>query len=75
MGATMLLTQILTPQPMSNPSQKTVGYVMTAVFSVMMVNLPSGLTLYIFTNNLLSIAMQMYLKRALKMEPLAVKPA
>lgn len=71
MGATMLLTQILTPQPMSNPSQKTIGYVMTAVFSVMMVNLPSGLTLYIFTNNILSIAMQMYLKRALKISPAA----
>jgi YidC/Oxa1 family membrane protein insertase len=69
MGATMLLTQILTPQPMSNPSQKTIGYVMTGVFSIMMVNLPSGLTLYIFTNNILSIVMQMYLKRTMK--PLA----
>ena len=75
MGATMLLTQILTPQPMSNPSQKTIGYVMTAVFSVMMVNLPSGLTLYIFTNNLLSIAMQMYLKRALAIVPPAAPAA
>jgi YidC/Oxa1 family membrane protein insertase len=74
MGATMLLTQILTPQPMSNPSQKTIGYVMTAVFSVMMVNLPSGLTLYIFTNNILSIAMQMYLKRALNITP-PIRPA
>ena len=66
MGVTMLLTQILTPQPMSNPSQKTIGYAMTGFFSLMMLNLPSGLTLYIFVNNVLSIAQQMYLRRTLK---------
>ena len=66
MGITMLLTQILTPQPMSNPSQKTIGYAMTGFFSLMMLNLPSGLTLYIFVNNVLSIAQQMYLRRTLK---------
>jgi len=65
MGITMILTQILTPTPMSNPSQKIMGYVMSGFFSLLMLNLPSGLTLYIFTNNILSIAQQMYLRRKL----------
>jgi len=63
MGITMILTQVLTPTPMSNPSQKTMGYVMSGFFSLLMLTLPSGLTLYIFTNNLLSIAQQWYLRR------------
>jgi YidC/Oxa1 family membrane protein insertase len=65
MGITMVLTQMLTPTPMSNPSQKIMGYVMSGFFSLLMLNLPSGLTLYIFTNNILSIAQQMYLRRKL----------
>jgi YidC/Oxa1 family membrane protein insertase len=65
MGVTMILTQILTPTPMSNPSQKTMGYVMSGFFSLLMLTLPSGLTLYIFTNNILSIGQQMYLRRKL----------
>ena len=65
MGVTMILTQILTPTPMLNPSQKTMGYVMSGFFSLLMLTLPSGLTLYIFTNNILSIGQQMYLRRKL----------
>jgi YidC/Oxa1 family membrane protein insertase len=69
MGVTMILTQVLTPAPMSNPSQKTMGYVMSGFFSLLMLTLPSGLTLYIFTNNVLSIAQQMYLRRAMRPPP------
>jgi len=69
MGITMILTQVLTPSPMSNPSQKTMGYVMSGFFSLLMLTLPSGLTLYIFTNNVLSIAQQMYLRRSLPAPP------
>jgi YidC/Oxa1 family membrane protein insertase len=65
MGVTMVLTQMLTPTPMSNPSQKIMGYAMSGFFSLLMLTLPSGLTLYIFTNNILSIAQQMYLRRKL----------
>ena len=72
MGVTMIITQILTPTPTSNPSQKTVTYVMSAFFTLAMFNLPSGLTLYIMVNNLLSIAQQVYLRRTFK---LAVAPA
>jgi YidC/Oxa1 family membrane protein insertase len=66
MGITMFLTQYLTPSPMSNPQQKIMGYAMTAFFSFLMLNLPSGLTLYIFVNNILSIAQQIYLRRTLR---------
>ena len=66
MGATMLLTQVLTPTPMSQPGQKTMGYAMSAFFSLLMLNLPSGLTLYIFVNNILSILQQLYLRRAMR---------
>ena len=71
MGITMILTQVLTPSPMSNPSQKTMGYVMSGFFSLLMLTLPSGLTLYIFTNNVLSIGQQMYLRRQLHHPPRA----
>jgi len=69
MGITMVLTQVLTPAPMSNPSQKTMGYAMSAFFSLLMLNLPSGLTLYIFVNNILSILQQIYLRRAMRPPP------
>ena len=65
MGITMILTQVLTPSPMSNPGQKTMGYVMSGFFSLLMLTLPSGLTLYIFINNVLSIIQQMYLRRTM----------
>jgi YidC/Oxa1 family membrane protein insertase len=65
MGVTMILTQVLTPTPMSNPSQKTMGYVMSGFFALLMLTYPAGLTLYIFTNNILSIGQQMYLRRQL----------
>ena len=69
MGITMILTQVLTPSPMSNPSQKTMGYAMSGFFSLLMLTLPSGLTLYIFTNNVLSIAQQIYLRRTIGKSP------
>jgi YidC/Oxa1 family membrane protein insertase len=79
MGVTMVLTQILTPTPMSNPQQKYMGYAMSVFFSLLMLQLPSGLTLYIFVNNVLSILQQMWLRRAMRPPPassqtLAVTP-
>jgi YidC/Oxa1 family membrane protein insertase len=69
MGITMVLTQVLTPSPMSNPGQKTMGYAMSGFFSLLMLSLPSGLTLYIFTNNILSIIQQIYLRRTMRPPP------
>ena len=79
MGITMVLTQVLTPTPMSNPQQKYMGYAMSVFFSFLMLNLPSGLTLYIFVNNVLSIVQQMWLRRNMRPPPassqtLAVTP-
>ena len=40
-------------------------YFFPAFFTILMLNVPAGLTLYIFVNNLLSIAQQQYMmKRA-----------
>jgi YidC/Oxa1 family membrane protein insertase len=65
MGITMILTQILTPSPMGNKSQKTMGYAMSGFFALLMMTYPAGLTLYIFTNNVLSIGQQIYLRRTM----------
>jgi YidC/Oxa1 family membrane protein insertase len=69
MGITMILTQVLTPSPVSNKSQKTMGYAMSGFFSLLMLTYPAGLTLYIFTNNILSIIQQMYLRRTMRPPP------
>jgi YidC/Oxa1 family membrane protein insertase len=52
---------------------------MSVFFSFLMLNLPSGLTLYIFVNNVLSILQQMWLRRNMRPPPassqtLAVAP-
>ncbi|MGI5861361.1 MAG: membrane protein insertase YidC [Myxococcales bacterium] len=63
MGVTMFITQKMQPQ-MGDPTQaKIMLYVMPIFFTFIMLNLPAGLTLYIFTNNLLSIAQQKWLQR------------
>jgi YidC/Oxa1 family membrane protein insertase len=69
MGVTMFITQKMQPQ-MGDPTQaKIMLYFMPIFFTFLMLSLPAGLTLYIFTNNLLSIAQQKYLQRKFKMAP------
>jgi YidC/Oxa1 family membrane protein insertase len=53
LGVTMVITQRLQPQALDA----------TQFFTVIMLNYPAGLALYIFTNNLLSIAQQFLLRR------------
>ena len=63
MGVTMFVTQKMQPQ-MGDPTQaKVMLYFMPIFFTFIMLSLPAGLTLYIFTNNLLSIAQQKWLQR------------
>ncbi len=63
MGVTMFITQKMQPT-MGDPTQaKMMLYFMPVFFTFLMLSLPAGLTLYIFTNNLLSIAQQKYLQR------------
>ena len=68
MGVTMFITQKMQPQ-MGDPTQaKVMLYFMPIFFTFIMLNLPAGLTLYIFTNNLLSIAQQKWLQRKFKVK-------
>jgi YidC/Oxa1 family membrane protein insertase len=63
MGVTSFLMQKLSPQPADNAQAKMMLYFFPAFFSFMMLFVPSGLTLYIFVNNLLSIIQQQAVNR------------
>jgi YidC/Oxa1 family membrane protein insertase len=63
MGASSFLMQKLSPQPADNAQAKMLLYFMPAFFTLIMLKLPSGLTLYILVNNVLSIAQQQWLMR------------
>jgi YidC/Oxa1 family membrane protein insertase len=58
MGVSQFIMQKISPQPADASQAKMMLYFMPLIFSAMMLFLPSGLTLYIFVNNLLSIAQQ-----------------
>jgi len=62
MGATMFLQQKMTPST-GDPTQAKVMMFLPIVFTVMFVNFASGLVLYWFVNNLLSIAQQYLINR------------
>jgi YidC/Oxa1 family membrane protein insertase len=57
MGGTMLMQQAMTPA-VGDPAQQRMMMFMPLIFTVMFVNLPSGLVLYWLVNNVLSIAQQ-----------------
>ena len=63
MTVTMLVSQLLTPQTAQAQQMKAMTYGMPIFFGAIMMNLPSGLVLYIFTNNLLSIAQSLWFRR------------
>jgi YidC/Oxa1 family membrane protein insertase len=65
MGATMFIQQKMTPSP-GDPRQEKMMLLMPVVFTVLFVNFPSGLVLYWFVNNILSIAQQYWIERASK---------
>ncbi|MFM8313620.1 MAG: membrane protein insertase YidC, partial [Deltaproteobacteria bacterium] len=62
MGLAMLLQQKMTPSSGMDPVQQKMMYFMPVIFTFMMINLPSGLTLYIFVSTLLGVAQQLSLK-------------
>jgi YidC/Oxa1 family membrane protein insertase len=74
MGVSSFLMQKLSPQPADNAQAKMLLYFMPAFFTFIMLRLPSGLTLYILVNNLLSIAQQQWLMRR-QAPPVAAKAA
>lgn len=65
MGASWFIQQKLTPAP-ADPVQAKVMLFMPLVFTVMFLNMPSGLVLYWFINNVLSIIQQWYITRSFK---------
>jgi YidC/Oxa1 family membrane protein insertase len=63
MGASSFIMQKFSPQPADAMQAKMMLYFMPGFFTVIMLFVPGGLTLYIFVNNVLSIAQQQYLMR------------
>ncbi len=64
MGATMIVTQFLTPQTtLDNTQQKFMMWFMPAFFTLTFLKVPAGLSLYIVSSNLLNIGQQYWLRR------------
>jgi len=65
MGASMLAQQMLNPQPLDD-MQKKIMYALPVVFTFMFLWFPSGLVLYWVVQNVLSIAQQWQINRAIE---------
>ncbi len=63
MGISSFVMQKLSPQPADNAQAKMMLYFMPGFFTILMLFVPGGLTLYIFVNNLLSIVQQQVMMR------------
>ncbi len=63
MIASMVWQQKLTPQAGTTPEQTKIMNFMPLIFGFMFYNMPSGLVLYWFVNNMLSIIHQVFVKR------------
>lgn len=75
LGVTMIITQKLQPQMMDPAQARIMTWVMPVFFTAIMMNYPAGLALYIFTNNLLSIAQQFALRKYLEKKGVATPRA
>lgn len=65
----MFLQQKMTPTTVADPVQKKVFMFMPLIFGFIMKDLPSGLSLYIFTSTILGIAQQMIVFKVSKDSP------
>ncbi len=65
MGLTMFLQQKMNPAPM-DPIQKKMFTILPVMFTVFFLFFPAGLVLYWVVNNILSIAQQWHISRAIK---------
>lgn len=75
LGVTMIITQKLQPMVMERSQYVMFTYVMPVFFTVIMLQYPAGLSLYIFTNNILSIAQQKLLRRYLEHKGKSAPPS
>lgn len=71
LGITMIITQRLQPQMMDKQQAFIFTWIMPVFFTALMMNYPAGLSLYIFTNNLLSILQQFLLRKYLEKKGIA----
>ena len=63
MIGSMVWQQRLTPQTASTPEQAKMMNFMPVIFGVLFYKMPSGLVLYWFVNNMLTIVHQVFIKR------------
>jgi len=68
MGLAMVVQQKITPMVGMDPVQQKMMLIMPVVFTFFMINLPSGLTLYMFVSTLLGILQQYTMTREPKTE-------
>ncbi len=75
LGVTMIATQKLQPSMMDKAQQRIMTWFMPIFFTALMLAYPAGLTLYIFTNNVLSIGQQYGIRKYLEKRRGSEKPA
>lgn len=63
LGISMIITQKMQPQMMDAAQARMMTFVMPIIFTATLFQYPAGLALYIFTNNVLSVAQQYGLRR------------
>lgn len=63
MGISMFIQQKMTPAAGMDPMQQKILLLMPVIFTFIMLNLPSGLTIYIFVSTLLGILQQVLMNR------------
>lgn len=66
MGVTMFLQQKLTTT--GDPAQSKMMMFMPVLFTVIFLNFPAGLVLYWLMNNILTLTMQLIMKRKLEVK-------
>ena len=66
LGGAMILQQKMMPMQMDPMQQKMMTFVMPAVFTVMMLFLPSGLAIYMLTNSVIGIFQQLGIEKYYK---------
>ena len=62
-GALMLVQTVMQPPPQDQPQMKYIMWGMPIFFTFLMINMASGLSIYMITNSLLTMAQQFYIKR------------
>ncbi|GAB59599.1 membrane protein insertase YidC [Rheinheimera nanhaiensis] len=74
-GASMYLMQKLTPMQVTDPMQQKIMMWMPVAFSVFFLWFPSGLVLYWFVSNLISLAQMLYIYKGMEKKGLHTKKA